>query len=277
MIKRFAPTAICIALFAGLVMTQWAYDAQRVKQPTLKLDLSPALIRSVDLGLHSALASLFWVPTRAQLPFLRSGAEIFKEDFDLVTALDPKFSTPYAFATLVIPSIKKYPNAVDEAIAIGKLGVAQGDPDWHTPFYLATIYHIEKRDYASAMQYFDMAGKAPNAPENIRLFAEGYTLAPTLRGKTQKIWEAIYLTSTDPEARDRAKKYLIRIELFDILEQAAIAYKAKVGVFPKTPADLVTKGLIPGIPKDPFDYSIRFNSDGTVHIDPPKEEVSAPR
>ena len=44
-------------------------------------------------------------------------------------------------------------------------------------------------------------------------------------------------------------------------------YKKEFGVFPTSTAELVTRGIIPSVPVDPFGFTFIIQSDGTSAID----------
>ena len=98
-------------LFLGIIFSQYSYDLKKAASPQVQVSLSPQFVKSLDLGLHSALASFLWIDTRAELPFFEEGYQKFFDDLNLINSLDPKFSTPYFFATLVLP-YTKYPKGV---------------------------------------------------------------------------------------------------------------------------------------------------------------------
>ncbi len=256
---------IPIFLF-GVVYLQLSYDTQKIKTPTRSFSIPPLLARSLDLGLHSAFASFLWLDTRTEVPMIRNGFEKFYQDFNLITSLDAKFSTPYAYSVLVLPSAIRFKDRNDAAIAIGERGIRDADPDWRIPFYLAVIYHIEKKDRGNAAKYFDTAGHTPGAPFEIRRFSLNYTLSPNVREQTKQIWIAIYQSTKDEATKERAKNYIIRIEMFDYLEAAAKVYKQKYGFFPETPNDLVAKKIIAEVPPDPFGFQFVFNDRGMVNV-----------
>jgi hypothetical protein len=256
---------IISVLFVGIIFSQYFYDAEKAANPRVQMSLSPQFVRSLDLGLHSALASFFWIDTRTELPFFREGYQKFFDDLNLINNLDPKFSTPYFFSTLVLP-YTKYPKGIEAAVEIGRRGVAEADPDWRVPFYLATIYHLYLNDQISAAKYFDMAAQEPNVPELVKRFAINYGIQPKIREQTKQVWLAIYESTDNEVVKERAKAYIIHYEIIDSLQNAVGIYKEKYGVYPATPQDLVDKRIINGIPPDPFGLEFQIYEGGVVGI-----------
>ena len=255
-----------VLLLGAVALSQYAYDLQRVKSPAVHFPLSRELVKTFDIGLHSAVASFLWIDTISELPFLREGYPKFRDDLKLINDLDPRFSFPYAFTVLVLPAATSYPDRLNATIETGKRGIKEADPDWRVPFYLATTYHLELKDRVNASLYFDTAARTPGAPFYIRRFSLNYNLSPTLRDQNRQIWTAIYNTSDSDYAKERAKLYLLRFDVIDYLEAAAKTYKAKIGHFPKIPQDLLAEKIIPEVPRDPFGFQFNFDPKGIIGI-----------
>lgn len=254
-----------LVLFGAVFATQYYYDLQKAKQKTLSIALSPKLAKAFDMGLHSALASFLWIETRTELPFLQNGYQKFAEELNLINTLDPKFSTPYSFSVLVLP-ITEYEGKVKAAIEIGERGVRDADPDWHIPFYLATVYHLYLKDAVNAAKYFDLAAQMPGIPEIIKRFAINYGVLPKLRDQTKQVWLAIYESTDDELAKERARLYVRHYEILDYLDQAAAVYKKQFGEYPKDIEELAAKKIVKEIPRDPFDLEFQMYEGGIVGI-----------
>lgn len=253
-------------LFSGFIAAQFFYDAQKMPRPETTFLLTPPLYKSLDLGLHSAFASIVWINNRLEILKLSDRNKKFLDNFDLVSYLDPKLSAPYAFAVLVMPSALNYSDRINTAVEIGKKGVIEADPDWRIPFYVAVNYHIYLKNREEAAKYFDIAARTPGVPFITKRFSENY-LSLNYQEQIKQIWKTIYETARDKETKERAANYLVKIEMFEFLEKAGRAYKAKTGIFPKKIDDLVSGGILKKIPKDPFGYTYHFLEDGRLQVD----------
>src|SRR3989344_5090291 len=158
-LRRFFILALG-ALLRAAAGLQGAHDLVKVSVRSVRPPANGVLIRTFHVGLDAATASWLWLVAIRELPFFPNGRSVFFSDFDLLTALDPRFSFPYSYATLVLP-ITRYPERIDDAIAIGRRGAAFADPDWRIPFYLAAIYQLERSDFENAVRYYDQAARAP--------------------------------------------------------------------------------------------------------------------
>ncbi len=255
-----------ILLLAGAITSQYVYDENRLKNPPVALPpLSLGFVKAFDLGLNSATAGFYWVnQVIFELPTLKFGFDQYSKDLGLINGLDSRFSFPYYWTVLILPSTT-YPDSINAAIEIGERGVREADPDWRVSFFLATLFHLYKNDHVSAAKYFDTAARDPKAPYYIKRFSENYGIAPNVRQQTEQVWEAISQSSDDPETKARAGAYLTRLQMFDFLEQEAQVYKQKYGKLPGDVSDLVTGGILKALPQDPFGFQFKMYG-GTVGI-----------
>ena len=228
--------------------------------------VSQDVIRSVDLGLHSAAASFLWIKDRGELPFLRNGYDYFKNTFDIITSLDSKLVTPYAYTVMVLPTTT-YSDRFIETVKIGKEGTQNArPPDWRIPFYTAVTYHVYLKDTKQAVRYFDIAGHTKDVPEPVRRFALNYGIYPTEREKTMAIWKTIYESTDNQDMKNRAEKYIIHFTILDVLQKSVQQYRERFGSYPKRLTDLVTSHILFNVPKDPFGFTFKIYEEGIVGI-----------
>lgn len=255
---------LLIALFVLTSIVQYSFDKVHAREPKPSPYVpNVEVVKAADLGLHSAAASLYWLFSIQYLGDWQTDNYQKLDDYiRLVTQLDPKFSHPYAFATLILPAVDQ----VDESIEIGKQGLEKADANWEIPYYIGTNYHMFKGDSANAAKYFDIAGRTPGAPDNIKWIAANYGSRPDLREQTIAIWQGIAENSDDPELQKRAEVYLFHFELMNFLEQAAAKYKEAYGTYPDPIEKLVEGRILSEIPKDPFGYKYYIDEDGRCRI-----------
>lgn len=262
--KKLINLLIIGSLLTLIVFCQIYFDRAKAKE----IKPSPyvpnaTFVKFVDLGLDNAAASLYWLATIQYFGDWQSDNYQKLDDYiKLVNSLDSKFSHPYAFAALVLPSV----GLTDEAIEIGKYGLENADPNWEIPYYLATTYHMQKGDSTNAAKYFDIAAKTPGAPENIAWIAANYGSRPDLRSQTISIWQGIAENSNDPEITKRAEVYIYHFELMNFLEQAAAKYYEIYGAYPDPIDKLVEGKILKEIPPDPFNYEFYIDSEGRARI-----------
>lgn len=265
---KFAIIGLLIVLVA-LLQLQYDNATPRITFPAGSGSASPALVRLVDMGFHSTVASFLWVGTMPEIIDLFRKKLEYPGDVAFVNAVDPKLSYPYAFSVITLPAVpaSAYPEAVAQAMAIGSRGLAQSDPDWRIPYYMAMNYYLELKDKKSALIYFDMAARTPGVPDFARRFGLNFGIGGNDRDTTIRLWETIRDSTNDDFTKERAQAFIDRLNLFNYLEAAAKEYHKRFGVYPATPQALVDKKVIPSVPQDPFGYTLILNADGTAGID----------
>ena len=251
--------AIPILLLAGVVFSQYSFDLEKKKRPPTGPTIIPArAIKIANLGLNSASSAIIWLYSIQQLlDNPKKTLELIK----IANELDPKFSYPYAFAALVLPAL----NLNEQAIEIAKRGIADAEPDWRIPYYLATNYHIFIQDREKAAIYFTIAADTPGVPENIKLIAARYGTYHHLE-QTKQIWISILETSNDEFVIEKAKNHIIHIEMMELLEKAVLLYKQKYGVYPSSIVGLVDKKIIKEVPRSPLGVSFEIGEKGKIII-----------
>jgi len=265
---KFLSVVFLIAAIAG---AQFLYDATKIATPTGESGgLSPEVVRMVDMGFHSTVASFLWVATMPEILDLFRDHTEYLTDVAYLNTVDPKLSYPYAFSVLtllVVPTSTGYTTGLADSMAIGERGLQDANPDWRIPYYMATNYYLDEHDMKDAALYFGMAAQTPGVPYYAQRFAENFGNEQKDRDRTIALWETIRDTTNDPDTKARAQAYIDHLEIFDYLEAAAAQYKTAYGAFPAKLDQLVTKGIIPAIPADPFGSTFIINKDGTVTVD----------
>jgi hypothetical protein len=82
----------------------------------------------------------------------------------------------------------------------------------------------------------------------------------------EKIWEGIYLTTTDEAIKESAKNNILHYEVISLLEDSSKQYFQKNGSYPKELTELVTAGILKAIPSDPLGYTLKFGENGKIII-----------
>lgn len=265
-----AKIIILILLIALVALLQYEYDATKITlPPSTTQTISPFMVRLLDMGFHPAVASFLWATTMPEILDLWNKKTEYFTDLAFVNAVDPKLSYPYAFSVLTLPAVPAQddPQAVEQADAIGQEGIANADPDWRIPYYMATNEFLYAKNDVAAAQYYNIAAETPGVPQYAERFSLNFGIETNQRQKTEQLWETIKDSTNDPDTQARAQAYIDHLEDFDYLDAASALYKKEFGVFPTSTAELVEKGIIPSVPVDPFGFTFIINPDGTSAID----------
>ncbi len=261
--KKYFTAILLLICLGGIISVQYFYDTEKKKaQFKEPLVLKPEIVKAADLGLNNAAADFTWL---SAIQYFGGGeSKTYKElpsYLFLTSDLDPKFAYPYAFGALILPSIG-YP---DQGIELAKKGIADSKPDWKIPYYLAVTYHINKNDPVNAAKYFDVAANTPGVPDGIKKVSARYGSKKDKREQTKQIWSGIYETTNDEIVKERAKNYLVHLEIMDLLEEASKQYYGVNKKYPSDLNDLVSARILKAIPPDPFGFQYEINQeDGTV-------------
>lgn len=269
-LNGYTKIAVLGLLLALVALLQFEYDATKIILPASTTPgASPFMVRLIDVGFHPAVASFLWATTMPEILDLFNKKTEFFSDLAFVNAADPKLSYPYAFAVLTLPAVplQDDPQAVAQAYAIGQEGIANGDADWRIPYYMATNEFLYAKDDLAAAKYYNLAAETPGIPAYAKRFSLNFGIETNQRQKTEQLWETIKDSTNDPAMQARAQAYIEHLQDFDYLDAASALYKKAFGTFPKSPADLVAKGIIPSVPVDPFGFMFIINPDGTSAID----------
>ncbi|MGB7958130.1 MAG: hypothetical protein WCF77_04835 [Minisyncoccia bacterium] len=264
----FVKSIVLILLLAAVVLFQFGYDATKPAGALpISAGLSPDFIRAVNMGFHAGVGSFLWAGTMPEiLDLIIRGNTEYLPDERYVNAIDPKLSYPYAFTVIVLPAAMNYAGRVTDALAIGRRGIENADPDWRIPYYMATDYFLELKDDKDALLYYNIAARTPGIPDYALRFSLNFGIKSNQRQKTEELWATIRDSSNDESTKERAQAYIDRLEIFDYLDAASKIYQEKFGRVPTSTTALVTGNIIPAVPQDPFGFAFVVNKDGMSGI-----------
>jgi tetratricopeptide (TPR) repeat protein len=187
---------------------------------------------------------------------------------DTITQLDPKFEYPYEFGLVVLP----FMDQTDMAIKLGERAQKEIPNNGLLSYYLASDYHLYKKDYAKAAKYYQLASTQPGSPTAAK------TLAATALGQVDnsiddrlvaaEFWKTVFDSTSDPDRKELAARWYKQMQDIYAIEKAAIAYKAKTGSFPHTQTDLVQAGFIASEFVSPVGRELKLDpATGKVNFD----------
>jgi hypothetical protein len=212
----FAPKKIISPIFLSIfflasIAAEAGYSRAKTPLPETVSTLPTApTLKILDLGLHSATASLVWLKINqgAYTWIDNTGKyERFSKEIQTLTDLDLKWGYPYAFGTLLLPGLGKN----ELAVQLGEKGLKNVKDDWRIPYYLAMVYHTNLKDRLNAAKYFTLAANTPGAPENVKKMPLEYGTGKNRLDEMEKIWETLYETADNEVLRGQAEKYLLYI------------------------------------------------------------------
>jgi len=266
--KTFIKEIAIVLLLVAVVFFQLGYDATKpTAASSAAAGFSPDFIRAVDMGFHASVGSFLWIATMPEiLDMFFNGRTEYLTDERYVNGVDPKLSYPYAFTVLTLPGIPNFAGRVTDALAVGEQGIRDADPDWRIPYYMASDYFLELKDDKNALWYYNLAAHTLGIPDYALRFSLNFGIKSGERQKTEELWATIRDSSNDQDTKDRAQAYIDRLQIFDYLDAASKIYQEKYDRIPTSTDALVTEGIIPAVPGDPFGFTFVINKDGTSGI-----------
>jgi hypothetical protein len=187
--------------------------------------------------------------------------EGFASQVRAVADLDPYFEDPYYMGNAFLPW---FAGRVDDANMLLDKGSRYRYWDWTMPFYAGFNCFYFLQDNEKAASYLMEASKRPGATP---LFA---SLASKLAFKAQRIeisilfLEEMIRKTDDPSVKEMFEKRIKAFQAIRTLESAVDAYRKKFGRMPGQVDDLMKKGLIAEIPKDPYQGAFFLDAQGKV-------------
>lgn len=213
-------------------------------------------LRPMALGWHNALADVLWFRAISYFgahyrsdhtyPWLASMC-------DLVTDLDPRALHVYRFAGVILPWEA---NQVDAGIALLKKGLREFPDDWRLHYHLGFHYYFFKNDIDAALASLRDAMALPGAdPALARLAA---VLAQHQYGPetTLAFLQELADNAESSDVRGVVQEHMREVQLAADLEQlqdAVDTYRRRTGTLPPSLPALVSAGILPAIPREPFD------------------------
>jgi len=219
---------------------------------------SGTFLKGAALGYDEMLGDLLWIRALGYFGgHVRTDRDYtwLAHLLDVVTTLDPLYQYPYEFGGIVLAAEA---GEVDKSIALLKKGmknVSVDDPRyWYFPFFLAYNYMYHKNDYLTAAHYLEQATKFPKSPSYLpRLVARLYANADSPEVAVTFLQEMIKATEKQ-SLKDRLVERLHQVihrANMKTLKQGLDAFYLKFQKYPASIEELVSAGILSGIPVDP--------------------------
>lgn len=253
----------CVFLL-GATFLQLRYDAIKLERfnlraPEHRYVMPASVVRHFAFGFQNVLADYYWVTAIQALNKWDRKDTYFPEYFRIISALDPRFSYPYIFATLVVPNrINK--ESLTWLSEISEIGMRALPENWEIPFYTGMEHYVVGKSSERAVHYLEIAASKKSAPEYVRTTYGIHLMRDaTEYEKSRALFTTIYETSDNDETKKIVKERMALLDLIEMLEKASLAYKTKYHAFPSSLADIEKAGFI----KLPPDLVEKF----TIEVD----------
>jgi len=239
---------------------------------------SPSALKRMSLGYTGLLADIYW--TRAVQYFgshhRRSAEEynLLYPFLDITTTLDPKLIIAYRFGAIFLeeppPQGAGQP---EKAIELVKRGIEHNPDDWRLYYDLGFLQAWKLQDYLAASKTFAAGARLPNSNPALKVLAAAYASRGGDLATSRLLWQSAYETAANEEIRRNALQHLQSMQAdADIIELENLTgqYRLKIGNFPSSFSDLISAGLLPGVPLDPTGRPYKLVTDGKIQVQDPK-------
>jgi hypothetical protein len=201
------------AVAAGVVLsTVWVQKYRYRPYLHEKLYLpSGKFVEEFSLGYRELAADMVWLSAIQYYGDFRKGngdLRYFRGLIDIVTSLDPHFIFAYLFGALVVSEDM---GAFDEGLSILQRGIARNPTSWQLPFEVGFLNLVNRRDFALAGRYFELASKLPGAPEYAERFAAFVYSRAGDSDSSIRLWEEYRDHAEDPYLKELAERYLQKL------------------------------------------------------------------
>lgn len=291
--KSSAPTAplrvavIAVPLlFLAIAALQGRIDASARSLARPEQDLllrSGAAAKKLSLGYNSLLADVYW--TRAVQYY---GARVVvpgsKFDqlwplLDVATTLDPHLIVAYRFGAIFLSEPYAGADRTDLAIELVKRGIAANPQEWHLGTDLGLLYYLRMQDYQKASAAYLETSRNPAAPVWVKLMAARIAQKGGSLETSRMIWSQLYESTSDAKIRENALKQIrsLKAQQDELqLDDLVGVYAQRFGHNPARMQDLVSAGLLPGVPVDPSGAPYVLGADGKSKLNPKSVVVIIP-
>jgi len=266
-------------LLAAATFVQGRIDAETHAQAAEQEELifrSGPLLKKLSLGYDPLLADIYW--TRAVQYY---GARIGVQNatfgslpalLDITTTLDPRLVVAYRFGAIFLSEPEPIgAGRTDLAVDLVKRGIAANPDQWLLYHDLGFLYYWRLKDYPQAAATYLAGSKVKGAPTIMKLMAARIAENGGSIETSRLIFWELYESTKDPNVRKAALKQLRSLkaqEDEEHLDELIDQYRRRLARNPASTRDLVTAGLLPGVPVDPLGFPYVIGSDGKSHLDP---------
>src|SRR5580693_2257470 len=270
---------VLVAGFTGIWRLQQRIDIQRDALHQEKDDLvlrSGPMLKAISLEYAPLMADLYW--TRVVQYYGDKHArhdenfELLWPLLDVTTTLDPNLLVAYRFGSMFLsegpPSGAGRP---DLAIELIYRGIRANPEYWRFYEDLGFIYYFELHDYDKAASAFLEGSKRPGALPWIKVLAAKVSEQGDNAETSAFLWNEIYTSASDPQIKENAATHLELLKAdadCKAIDTLADEFEKKESRRPASIQELVSAGLLKGIPTDPTGRAYLLDNDGKAQLDP---------
>jgi len=280
--RNIGPLVLCCLLFpgfAGVWKLQEKIDTQLDGMHQEADDLvlrSGKLLKVMSLEYAPLMADMYW--TRVVQYY---GDKAVRHDpdlellwplLDVTTTLDPHLLVAYRFGSMFLSeSAPRGAGRPDLGIQLIQRGI-QANPDyWRLYEDLGFIYYFELHDYNKAGAAFLEGSKNPQALPWMKVLAAKVNEQGDNPETSEFLWNEIYTSTKDPQMKENAATHLQLLKAdadCKAIDALSDDFEKKNSRRPSSIRELVTAGLLRGVPADPMGNAYVLDNTGKAQLDP---------
>jgi hypothetical protein len=191
---------------------------------------------------------------------------------DVTTTLDPNLLVAYRFGSMFLsegpPAGAGRP---DLAIQLIQRGIQANPEYWRFYEDLGFIYYFELHDYPKASAAFLEGSKNPQSMPWMKVLAAKVIEQGDNPETSAFLWSEIYSSATDPQMKENAAIHLQLLKSdaeCKQIDNLSSEYEKRTSQRPTSLRDLVTAGLLKGLPLDPQGFAYVLDANGKAQLDP---------
>lgn len=164
---------------------------------------------------------------------------------NLATDLDPLYYDVYWYGSSLLPDVY-------QSIRLLKKGMKYFPNNWKFPEMIGFDYLYYLKDYKSAGKYYEIASTKPGHPPFVpSLASRFYTEAGELNAAI-RVLTNFYNTTKRKDLKQEFGLRIVQLEDIKLLQSMVSRYRLSFGTYPKDLKELVDKGFVETLPKEPF-------------------------
>jgi hypothetical protein len=250
--------AVGAALIAAWTLLQGHLDRQRAAAPKLQRFMylpEGEYLRIAVLGYEQVVADLLWIQAVQAMGERRVSDEAgtwIVRALDVITTLDPRYVRVYEMGGIALTTLVPL---YEESNQLLQKGVTHNPQVWQLPYLLGFNYFFHLYDDLKAAESLAQASLLQGAPDFLaKLAARLYVSARTPQIAIDFLVQ-VHARTTDENVKrvleQRLKEVLVERDLL-LLEEAVRRYREAFGGPPESLEDLVRKGVLRDLPREPF-------------------------
>lgn len=227
---------------------------------------SSKFLSRIHLGHSHTISDLYFLNAIQYFGETKNKEEEFRWLYpmlEIVTELDPLYGTPYRWGGVVLPFFNgvSWTN-INESNMLLLKGLEKASKTderyWQIPFYLGWNAMAYEKNNKKAGDFFIIASKLVRGaayPRYLSLLATKLYASANDPEMGLKLAEESYKSETDPDIKKELEKRIKELKVesdLKLINRAIDLYKDKFKQNPASLEDLLQKGLIQSIPKEPF-------------------------